>query len=267
MYSNELFSILSQVKFVPCELDPNKIEKYLNQVNSSYKIKPYVELVLSKSQRIPTDMLCRHLRSMALEYLSDPSSLIPQYVFLPKKIGSEQYFFSQVYDLFPEIFIPENIIRHETKLNHLNEINVLIVDDASFSGNNTLAKIDDLTYNNKKTKFNFIILIPYQLEPFDIVVQNQIFPIDQASRINIINVSGYIKPPTIELDNYFLENESNVISTCYFDHKVPNNFGSWPQIYLEGYLFDKNKTNFGNLFFNDQIPTKQPILNVFDKFD
>jgi hypothetical protein len=267
MYSYELFAKLSQVKFNSCELDPNKIVKYINEVNSSYKIKPYVELILKQTQRIPTDIICKKLRSMTIEYLSDPNSLIPQYVFLPKKIGSEQYFFSQIYDLFPEISIPENIISHDTKLNGLNEINVLIVDDASFSGNNTFAKIDDLTYYNKKTKFNFIIIVACQLKPIDDVFQNQKFPSSQVSRINIINVPGYIKPPTIELDNYYLENEGNVISTCYFDHKIPNNFGSWPQIYLEGYLFNKYKTNFGNLFLNDDIPTKQPILNVFEQFD
>lgn len=83
-----------------------------------------------------------------------------------------------------------------------------------------------------------------------------------------INVQGYIKPPTIELDNYNnLGNENLIMSTCYFDHKVPNEFGSWPQIYLDGNLFDRNKTKYIGLFVEDKIPTKQPILNVFEQFD
>jgi len=171
MYSYELFDKLSQVKFVSCELDLNKIKQYLNQVNSSYKIKPYVELILKQTQRIPTDIVCKKLRSMTQTYLADLNNPRPQYVFLPKKIGSEQYFYSQVYDLFPVISIPTNIINESSELDHLEQINVLIVDDASFSGNNTLSKIDDLTYLNKRTKFNFIILIGCQLEPIDYIFQ------------------------------------------------------------------------------------------------
>jgi len=271
MYSYDLFLQLSIVNFLPCELDSNKITEYLNQVNSSYKIKPYVEQIIKQTKRIPTDSLCARIRLMAQEYLSNSNNLIPQYVYLPEKIGSEQYFFSQVYDLFPEILIPSNIINNLSSLDHLEEINVLIVDDASFSGNNTLAKLDNLTYNNKKTKFNFIILIGCQVEPFDLFMQKQNFPLYQKLRMNVINVPGYIKPPTIELDGFNynkLGNESDIISTCYFDHKVPNNFGSWPQIYLDGCLFNpKNKQNFGNLFVEDQIPTKQPILHVFQQLN
>ncbi len=264
MYSYELFEKLSKVKFLPCELDSNKITEYLNQVNQSYCTKPYIELILKQTQRIPTDLLCGHIRLMAQEYLSNPLNPKPQYIFLPEKIGSEQYFFSQVYDLFPEISIPHNIINDSTPLNNLEEINVLIVDDASFSGNNTLSKLDNLTYDNKKTKFNFIILIGCQLEPFDYLVRKQKFHISQASRMNVINIPGFITPPTIELDYKIFKNESQTVSTCFFDHKVPNNFGSWPQIYLNGELFDpKNKKSFGNLFVGDQIPTKQPILDVF----
>ncbi len=271
MYSHELISKLSQVKFSPCELDSNKIIEYLNQVNQSNYIKNYVQQILNQTQRIPTDILVNNLRSMAKEYLSNPSNPRPQYVCLPEKIGSEQYFFSQVYDLFPEISIPSNIISELRPLDNFDEINVLIVDDATFSGNNTLAKIDNLTYDNKKTKFNFIILIGCQVEPFDLVVKKQRFPASQALRMNVINIPGFISPPIIELDGFdykHLGNESVIMSTCFFDHKVPNNFGSWPQIYLQGCLFDpKNKKSFGNLFVGDQIPTKQPILDVFQQLN
>jgi len=197
--------------------------------------------------------------------LSNPSNPKPQYVFLPEKIGSEQYFFSQVYDLFPEISIPSNIINEFGSLNHLKEINILIVDDASFSGNNTLAKLDDLTYLNKKTRFNFIILIGLQLVPIDIVIKQQEFQQSQASRMNVINIPEFLSPSSIQLDNYDLGNETTMVATCYFDHKVPNEFGSWPQIYLEGCLY--NNTCFGNLFVGDQLPTKQPILDIFQQLN
>jgi len=53
------------------------------------------------------------------------------------------------------------------------------------------------------------------------------------------NIQGYINPLTIELDNYNnFGNEKLIMSTCYFDHKVSKQFGSWPQIYLDGNLFD-----------------------------
>lgn len=266
MYSYELFDKLSKVKFLPCELDSNKIKEYLNQLNQVSQ-SSQVERVLTQSQRIPTDLLCEQLRSMAQTYLANPSNPRPQYVYLPEKIGSEQYFFSQVYDLFPEISIPENIINDSSRLSHLEEMNILIVDDASFSGNNTLAKLDNLTYDNKKIKFNFIILIGYQLEPIDYLVKFQGFGASQASRMNVINIQGYIKPPTIKLNDYSLGNECEAVSTCWFDHKVANKFGSWPQIYLQGSLFDKNKSAFGNLFVGDQIPTKQPILEVFQQLN
>lgn len=257
MYSSELFNKLSQVKFKPCELDKVKIDQYLDQVKS----KQYIEQILSLTQRIPTETLCQQLRQMVKLYLSNSSNIKPNYVFLPVKIGSEQYFFSQVYDLFPEITI-ENIINETTVLESAEEINVLIVDDASFSGTNTLSKIDELSYCNTKTKFNFIIAIPCQITPLDIAIRKLNLPPEQSDRLTIINIPGYITPPTIKLDNYDLGNESLRVSTCFFDHKVPNEFGSWPQIYLKGDLF-KNGEKFGSLFVDNQNPTKEPILQVF----
>lgn len=265
VYSVELFDKLKQISFKPCELDSNKIKSYLDQVNSSHKIKPYIKLILSQTVRIPTLTVCENLRKMTIDYLSDPSNIRPNYVYLPKKIGSEQYFFSQIYDLFPEISIPKNIITGYKldPLIYTDQINLLIVDDGSFSGNNTIGKIDEISYANKKIIINYIVIIPYQLVPIDTILYNTRFSPEQASRISLINVQGFIKPPHVSIDHYILGNELAIISTCFFDHKVPNEFGSWPQIYLEGHLYNRN-TPFGNLFVESQIPTKQPILDIFD---
>jgi len=57
------------------------------------------------------------------------------------------------------------------------------------------------------------------------------------------------------------------MSTCYFDHKVPNNYGSWPQIYLDGQLYIKKLQPFGSLFIDGSEPSKKPILDVFNKLN
>lgn len=265
MYSSKLLSKLKEIKFESCELDSNKVKLYLDQINPSYEIKPLVKQILSQTVRIPTIQVCEQLKQMVQEYLLNPSNPIPNYVHMPNKIGSEQYFFSQIYELFPHINLSTNIIIGDYLPKEIpHEINLLIVDDASFSGNNTIGKIDYLSYANKKTKINYIVAIPYQLEPIDQVLKNTKLPSDQMKRISLINIPGHAQPPYIRMDSYKLGNESDILSTCFFDHKVPNEFGSFPQIYLEGKSWLKNTPNFGNLFVGSKLPTKQPILDLFD---
>ena len=253
MYSIKLFEKLKNVTFSSCELDSNKIKTYLDQINQIDEIKLNIRQILDQTEHISTQDVCARIKNMTKEYLSNLDNPRPNYVYLPKKIGSEQYFFSQIYDLIPEIDLSNDlsIISSEKKLDktkYPSEINLLIVDDASFSGNNTVGKIDDLSYDNKNIKINYIIIIPYQLKPIDKILSTIGLPPKQMERINIINVGGYATPPSIKLNNYTLGNEISNVSTCFFDHKVPNEFGSWPQIYLEGHLFNKTSATFGNLF-------------------
>jgi len=265
MYSIELFNELKTVIFPDIKLDKNN--NYLYQVNKDYK--DQIKYILDNTILIKTQTINNILREMTINYLKFDNKIIPDYVFLPKKIGSEQYFFSQIYDLFPSISIPKNIIsdyKLSKKLLSNKKLDILIVDDASFSGINTIEKIDKLLFLNKKIKFNFIIIIPYQLKQINQDYLNKIIPPNQLGRVNIIQVPGFLTPPHVELDNTILENNQLKISTCFFDHKVPNNHGSWPQIYLEGKLYIKGKKDYGSLFINDNIPTKKPILDVFTKF-
>jgi hypothetical protein len=267
MYSTELFDELKSIKFQNIELDINKINDYLHQVNQDHKC--LIKYILDNTIHIKTDTINNTLREMTINYLKSDNKIIPDYVFLPKKIGSEQYFFSQIYDLFPSISIPNNIIsdyKFPEELSSIKNVDILIVDDASFSGINTIEKIDKLVFLNKKIKFNFIIIIPYQLKQINQDYLNKVISPNQISRINIIQVPGFIIPPYIELNNTKLENDELKISTCFFDHKVPNNHGSWPQIYLQGKLYTKGKKDYGSLFINDHNPTKKPILDVFTKF-
>jgi hypothetical protein len=269
MYSKKLFDELKKVEFPNSEFDSNKIKNYLKQINQNYKYRCEIEYIIKSTVHIRTNDLNKRLREMTINYLLDENSIIPDYVFLPKKIGSEQYFFSQIYDLFPSIVIPDNIITNyklSEELLEKNELNILIVDDAIFSGTNTIDKIAHLYYDNKINKINFIIIIPLQLEQINQEYINTRFTLKSKSIINIIQVPGFLIPPYIHYQNDLLGNESLIMSTCYFDHKVPNNYGSWPQIYLDGELYIKKSTPFGSLFIDGSEPTKTPILDIFGKY-
>jgi hypothetical protein len=112
-------------------------------------------------------------------------------------------------------------------------------------------------------------MIPVQLQEINQEYINHTFSLPNKlfSEINIIQVYGYSIPPYIHLYNNLLGNEQLIISTCYFDHKVPNNYGSWPQIYLNGELYIKKSQPFGSLFIDGNEPTKKPILDVFNKLN
>ena len=158
------------------------------------------------------------------------------------KIGSEHWILHRFWIYLQPIrdnilgFIdsakPETFIHKE-----LNDKNLVVFDDAAYSGNNTLAKIDMVNYhwkqhNKKLLSVNYHIVIAYMTQ----------FSIDAITNfdpnIKVFVYNSKIMIPFEELhpltEEFKRKHKIEAIPVpLYFDHKIANQFGSFPQFYTD----------------------------------
>ena len=153
-------------------------------------------------------------------------------------------------------------ISYKTNDYFKNINNVLICDDAIYSGHNICSIIDDFLYYDYDRKYyrgniNFDIIVPY----YTIHGLQEIMRFTQS-----INVNNKLNLVSNELliclgDIFDLPIDNKIIdyfciegnpSLCYFDHKIANKFGSIPSIFTK---IIKNQ------------PSRKIIEDIINKYD
>lgn len=91
--------------------------------------------------------------------------------------------------------------------------------------------MDNLIYETK-TKFNFHIIVPYSENQFKGLLKNtkHMITIYENSILGCINLSEKEK----ELLGF--SEEEGDMCPIYFSHRVFNEYSSFPQVYLHGYV-------------------------------
>jgi hypothetical protein len=161
------------------------------------------------------------------------------------KIGSEHWLTLLVWDVIRDRCV--KVINDFEDID--NDLPIILIDDCIYSGNHTSDLLDGLVYNsarelNKELKNQFVIIVPYSSihGPKDIRANAEGF----GGNIGAILVGEYIKsfmsiePITTcmkkDPDGCFeYMNETfgveGLALPLYFDHKIANEFGSFPQFY------------------------------------
>lgn len=233
-------------------LSLERVQEYLSKLNSEDRA------FILDLLKATTYINFTEFKSALLESFHGFSQAIgekPFYLLLPTgKVGSEHWLVALLWPELRKLNLVK-IINEKTSLPLEGINNILIVDDAIYSGNNTLAKIDVFLYKYVATSpnhlsyqdengefigrhFKFHILIPY-ISTFgtqailefcrELHTQCTIYGIYSLpilpSLIQIPLTGGLYRKFGIELIN---------LPAIYFDHKVAGSMSTFSTIYLEG---------------------------------
>lgn len=254
----------------------NKVSAYLSQLNSTHR--PFIKELLQKTSYIPYD----EFKDELLRTFNVFKENIPNeefYLMLPHdKIGSEHWLTSIVWPHIRSMHIKQ-IIYDTSVIPFANTANILILDDAIYSGVNVLRQIDKFTSTNKKIpNIKFHLVIPFisacgkkflSLHCKKLHVQYTLYgtrPLPMLSQL--VDFPSYYPSPKKGkaylqyLDTTLYDNlgiQSIDYPALYFDHKIAGSTSTFASIYSNGQLSpDKN---FGPLFKTNPSRYKIEQLN------
>jgi hypothetical protein len=152
----------------------------------------------------------------------------------PHKNGSEQYFYSRVKDLLP----PHQVATLETDFNGTE---IVCIDDAALSGNNLAGGIEEFLGDNKpKCLFTIITAVgtDFSIKCFSRVqswhpgIRIRTF---FHKKMQVIDELEIDTPLNLEFAKQISPHTEHLSSfPVHFEHKIPNQFGSFPEIYRHG---------------------------------
>ena len=204
------------------------------------------------------------------------------YLFLPtEKIGSEHWLVALLWPQLRTMKIKE-IINEKLDLPLETQLNIVIIDDASYTGINTFAKLDEISStfaekvelddyldclreSNKNITYHVVIPFISKLsEDFlmgefnSMGIRSIIYKIKSVPRLReLIDVGRYYhgepeKVSEILRDRFGVARDYDEqyplvdMPMIYFDHKVASDMSTFSSIYLEGRL--PNGSKYGSLF-------------------
>lgn len=249
-------------------LDSLRVEHYLKTIKDE-TYRKLVQYILDHTIYLTMDELItgtRRLLSLVLEKIKDPF-----YILLPTKIGSEWWFTAKVYDLYS---IHPCFGGFVTQVDLIKSGHVIIIDDAIYSGFNMIEIFDNLDENLPLEDLTFHIITPVSTTTGEANIRSAYtckkmklnFYYERLFRplMHLIPHSGYddnfLSIPdtsyasTLPLDLQPIFNRTRIdfmdiysAVPVYFDHKVANGYGSFPELYLHGYLDPKGENKFGTI--------------------
>lgn len=255
-------------------LSPEKVREYLSRLS------PGDQVFISDLLRATTYVKFQEFKSALLESFQGFRQAIgekPFYLLLPAgKIGSEHWLVALLWPELRKLNLLE-IIDENTSLPLEGVNNILIVDDAIYSGNNTLAKIDMFlnkyrpvstlnTVGSAGKHFKFHILIPY-ISTFG--TQSILdFCRELPTECTIYGIYYLPALPSIiripfNHDQLYQGFGIELIDlpAIYFDHKVAGPMSTFSTIYLEGKY---PGGEYGSLL--KVLPSREKIHQLEDLF-
>lgn len=213
-------------------LDKNKINEFLNNIMNN-DIKEFYSIIIKNTRYISFNEIYNKLRNIIIELPYEKYNIL---FYNNMKIGSEHWLIILLWDLLKDKCI--KIINDFEDIN--NNDPILILDDCIYSGCNMMGTIDNITYDYKnKYKISltnlFLPIIPYaNKKSCEFIEKDFKVKIYVGEYINDItdikDLSKYISKGFNYLNETF-KIESFQVMPIYFDHKIANEFGSFPRLY------------------------------------
>lgn len=252
-------------------LDPNKIQAYLSLLTEPDK--SFISDLLTKTTYIRYSEFKQALLQ-SFQAFTQAIGHQDFYLMLPtNKIGSEHWLVTLLWSQLRKMNLRQ-IIDENCKLPLKGVTNILIIDDAIYTGNNTMGKIDGFTYflaeslnmsqNEVGKYFKFHIVIPF-ITRFGTEATLSLCKNNNTQCIihgiyylpeilSLMNIKKYY--PQIDINKYRLDEydilyqkfgiEFLNMPAVYFDHKVASMISTFSTIYLEGRIPEDG--NYGPLF-------------------
>jgi len=226
------------------ELDSDKVSRYLSTIPEEY-VEAAI-FVINNTKYVSYDEFRDNLQR-SFELFQNSINDQPFYLVYPMqgKIGSENWLTHLLYPQIRQMNLIGFLNNKDNKDNKDNiladipsESNILLIDDAIYSGCNMAGTIDGMSYPDaRKKNFTFHLVVPYTTKDGRKTIEgvnSQRFNVVFYSVVEMVNtdkLSG--NNPSVARFNDDLGSEDSPIA-IYFDHKVANEFGSYPQLYLHG---------------------------------
>ena len=163
------------------------------------------------------------------------------------------------------------IIKIITDVKNLDEsLPVIIADDASYSGSQMANTIQD---NFENTRFDIFILIPFMSNTAIDIIKKSYTDNNNEGSIKFLDTSIYIIKPIYELMSkenieklflYYTDNPKYIREyPIYFDHKVADNYSSFPLIYTYGII----PNNYNKKIIHECESNRKPFKDIFEKLE
>ena len=163
------------------------------------------------------------------------------------------------------------IIKIITDVKNLDEsLPVIIADDASYSGSQMANTIQD---NFENTRFDIFILIPFMSNTAIDIIKKSYTDNNNEGSIKFLDTSIYIIKPIYELMSkenieklflYYTDNPKYIREyPIYFDHKVADNYSSFPLIYTYGII----PNNYNKKIIHESKSNRKPFKDIFEKLE
>lgn len=289
--NKEFFEIASKLDWSMKEcdrsLDKNKIIRYLDQLCEPYKT--VVGTILENTTYVTYNELYSNLLLSLNEFKKKINDNFFYLVLNDKMIKSEHWMVVLLWNELKNMNF--DIIGHDTIIElSKDKIEMLLIDDAIYSGISKAHFIDEFTYNLHKhynisqcsidSKIHWSIVLSHSTENGEYTVDD--FNVTIYKQKELDNFSELFDAHN--LDDEELSDKFNIeyinVPALYFDHKVADDMSTFTDIYLHSILPShtdcsdhncphKNNTNTKNqynksLFVND--PSRDKINELDDFF-
>lgn len=138
-------------------LDKKKVGTYLASLDND--ISQTVELLISMTKYVSFVDLIKIMNEL-LSDLTKINTELPLYVYFPTDFSSENIFVMFLWEKLRFMNV-KGFVAADHKIYDNEEINLIILDDCVFTGQNIDRTLYDLTTNNPNTHINFHLFIPY----------------------------------------------------------------------------------------------------------
>lgn len=262
--SKQIFNALDEninknfsMKPVDRSLDLEKCFEYLSLFDDD-NYRNFAKEVIDNTLYVNFYELKENLMKSFIKFKEEINDRAFSIFFSSKKIGSENWLLHILWPLLRTLNVEgfvtddEFLLRKEGRLPK----EILIIDDCSYSGIHVCGIVDELPYfasgygeddnlTGPRTVISkFHVLIPYMTE----FSKSQIKSCEDTSEVVFHNIHELttLQEKSDDINEKF--GIELIGCPIYFDHKVANNFGTFPMIYKDGlYFVNGEKRYFGSL--------------------
>ena len=253
-------------------IDNNNLNLWLNK--SDKDIKSIATEFIMKTTYISYSIFVKYLKKSFYEMISDLKTTKTLQFLIISDNDKISYKYKSGYWILNHLYYYIDTKEYSIKIvNDIKDIDtsipIIIPDDASYSG----SQISSFIENFENMSCDIYILIPFLSNTAIDVIKNMFNASNIEGNLFFPNKSKYIIKAIYELMNeekieklfsYYTKDGKNIREyPIYFDHKVADNYSSFPLIYTYGVVPNIHNKNIIQMCKKNRLPLK----DYFDKLE
>lgn len=242
--------------------DPVKVNEYLSLLHEPDR--SFVRELLDKTLYVRYNLFKEALVSSYKKF-ENAIGRDEFYILLPtNKVGSEHWIVAILWPALRHLNV-KGIVNKDSDMVINDVTNVVIFDDAIYSGQHTMGTIDELTFNLPNSRLlKFHLIIPYVTVSGVKSIYSMGIKMQLYAQSKLPNLSDLMDIGKYYSDAYLYKFGIEIpnLPPIYFDHKVAGPFSTYSPIYLEGKI--PGDGNYGSLFKSN--PSREKIEELAELF-